>query len=105
MKAIKHDQEKPKLSMVPPELVESVAQVMMYGADKYGRDNWRQGMEHSRYLDAAYRHLHALIKGEEFDPESGLPHLAHTACNLAFLLYYKEHSIGIDDLNLTPKQK
>jgi hypothetical protein len=30
-------------------------------------------------------------RGEEVDPESGLPHLAHAMCNLRMLTYYAEH--------------
>jgi hypothetical protein len=48
-------------------------------------DNWKK-VAPQRYKDAAYRHWLAYLKGEKLDPESGLPHLHHCACNLAFLI-------------------
>lgn len=90
----KADKGKLELSLVNPELVKAVAEVRMYGTEKYGNsENWRK-VEPKRYVDALYRHLLAYIEGNEVDEESGLSHLAHMACNLSFLLdkeYLKEH--------------
>jgi hypothetical protein len=35
---------------------------------------------------AALRHLIRWWRGEKIDPDSGLPHLAHAACSIFFLL-------------------
>ena len=90
----KADKGKLELSLVNPELVKAVAEVRMYGTEKYGdSENWRK-VEPKRYVDALYRHLLAYIGGSEVDEESGLSHLSHMACNLSFLLdkeYLKEH--------------
>lgn len=90
----KADKGKLELSLVNPELVKAVAEVRMYGTEKYGdSENWRK-VKPKRYVDALYRHLLAYIEGNEVDEESGLSHLAHMACNLSFLLdkeYLKEH--------------
>lgn len=90
----KADKGKLELSLVNPELVKAVAEVRMYGTEKYGdSENWRK-VEPKRYVDALYRHLLAYIEGNEADEESGLSHLAHMACNISFLLdkeYLKEH--------------
>lgn len=90
----KADMGKLELSLVNPELVKAVAEVRMYGTEKYGdSENWRK-VEPKRYVDALYRHLLAYIEGNEVDEESGLSHLAHMACNISFLLdkgYLKEH--------------
>lgn len=90
----KADKGKLELSLVNPELVKAVAEVRMYGTEKYGdSENWRK-VEPKRYVDALYRHLLAYIEGNEVDEESGLSHLAHMACNISFLLnkkYLKEH--------------
>ena len=58
----------------------------MYGNQKYGNpDNWKQ-VEPERYRDAAFRHFLAYLDDPHgLDEESGLPHLSHLACNLAFL--------------------
>lgn len=90
----KADKGKLELSLVNTELVKAVAEVRMYGTEKYGdSENWRK-VEPKRYVDALYRHLLAYIEGDEIDEESGLSHLAHMACNISFLLdkeYLKEH--------------
>ena len=95
----KADKGKLELSLVNPELVKAVAEVRMYGTEKYGdSENWRK-VEPKRYVDALYRHLLAYIEGNEVDEESGLSHLAHMACNLSFLLdkeYLKEHKCDMD---------
>lgn len=74
-------------TLVPPALIEAVAAVRGYGCSKYGDpDNWRR-VEPQRYRDALYRHWLAYLKNPEAcDPESGLPHLWHLACNAAFLI-------------------
>lgn len=60
--------------------------ILTYGAQKYGDNNW-QNLEQfeDRYYAALMRHLVAWRKGEESDPESGLPHLAHVMANGLFL--------------------
>ena len=82
----KADAGKPRLSLVPPEIIRAVARVREYGCAKYGSaDNWRR-VEPERYRDALFRHLLAYIEEPAgVDEESGLPHLWHLACNAAFL--------------------
>lgn len=62
-----------------------------------GRNNWRKGMEWSRMVDAALRHLGAWNEGEDLDPESGISHLAHCLCCIIFLLWYSLNGKGTDD--------
>lgn len=82
----KFDQGKPRPTLVPIGLIEAVTAIREYGCQKYkDPDNWRT-VEPQRYRDAAYRHWLAYLKGEVTDPESGLPHLWHLACNIAFLI-------------------
>ena len=77
---------KPSLALIPgPALVEQ-AIVHKLGADKYGAYNWREQpkIETMVYLNAALRHLHAFIDGQDIDEESGVTHLAHVCacCNI-----------------------
>lgn len=82
----KADAGKPRPTLVPVSLIEAVTAVRMYGNEKYhDPENWRQ-VEPQRYQDALYRHWLSYLKGEQCDPESGLPHLWHLACNAAFLI-------------------
>lgn len=82
----KADAGKPRLSLVPTEIIRNIAVIREYGNNKYGDpENWRT-VEVERYRDAAYRHLLAYIDDPaSVDDESGLPHLWHLACNVAFL--------------------
>ena len=87
----KHDSGKPLMGAVPPNALMAVAKVLTFGAEKYGRDNWRL-VENAktRYLDAALRHINAHQRGELADPESGESHLAHAVCSLMFMLELQE---------------
>lgn len=82
----KADAGKLRLSLVPSEIIRNIAVIREYGNRKYGdSENWRT-VETERYRDAAYRHWLAYIDDPgSVDEESGLPHLWHVACNVAFL--------------------
>ena len=82
----KADKGKVRPTLVPPSLMLAVASVREYGCQKYkDPENWRK-VEPQRYRDALYRHWLAYLGGEKCDQESGLPHLWHIACNVAFLV-------------------
>lgn len=93
----KYDQEKPRTDLVPSSLVIEVGKVLGFGADKYADENWRSGCDWSRMYGAALRHLLAWHEGEDLDPESGLSHLAHASCCIAFLIEYQRTSTGTDN--------
>lgn len=82
----KADAGKPQLTLVPRQILFDIARVREYGTKKYGDpENWRQ-VDRQRYRDAAFRHFCAYLDDPNgLDEESGLPHLAHLACNIAFL--------------------
>ena len=84
---VKHDRGKPEWAYLPWAALEQVVKVQDYGAAKYSRENWKQveNLE-TRYLSAALRHITAHARGENEDPESGLPHLAHAITSLLFVL-------------------
>lgn len=83
----KADCGKPQLSLVPTKILEAIARVREYGNRKYkSKDNWKT-VEIERYRDAAFRHWAEYIDDPKSrDEESGLPHLWHAACNIAFLV-------------------
>ena len=86
----KYDGGKPHPSYVPVEIIEAVMRVREYGNRKYGApDNWRT-VEPERYHQAMLRHVLACWSDPySVDPESGLLHLEHIACNVAFMLALK----------------
>ena len=88
---------KPDYSLIPLTTMEDEARVWMYGKQKYAAWNWAKGMPWSVPLACLMRHMAAWQRGEEVDPESGLPHLAHAMCNLRMLtLYSKTYPEGDD---------
>lgn len=87
----KDDSSKLQMNLLPWDALEEVAKVLTVGAKKYAPDNWRivpDAVE--RYESALVRHLAAYKKGEDLDPEDGLSHLAHLACNALFLVSFRE---------------
>lgn len=82
----KADAGKLPLTLVPRQIIRDIAQVRQYGNKKYGDpDNWKQ-VEPYRYRDALFRHLLAYLDDPDgVDEESGIKHLKHIACNVAFL--------------------
>lgn len=83
----KADAGKPHPSYVPVALIRAVMAVREYGTGKYGDpDNWRR-VEPERYHEALLRHVLAIWHDPyAVDEESGLLHLWHMACNIAFLI-------------------
>ena len=82
------------LELVPAEFNEIIAKVFMFGLSKgYERESWKT-VPADKYLGAKLRHGHYMRKGEEFDPESGLPHAYHEACNALMYCYLKYNQQG-----------
>lgn len=88
---IKADAGKAQLTLVPRQILFDVAKVREYGLKKYGeRESWKD-VEIQRYRDAAFRHFMAYLDDPTGnDVESGLSHLSHLACNIAFLCELEE---------------
>ena len=88
---IKADAGKVQLTLVPRQILFDVARVREYGLKKYGeREAWKD-VEIQRYRDAAFRHFMAYLdEPGGVDVESGLSHLSHLACNIAFLCELEE---------------
>lgn len=93
----KDDDGKARHDLLPPELSEGVAKVLAFGASKYGERNWEKGMKWGRPFAACMRHLWAWWRGEKADRETGMSHLWHAGCCIAFLIAYEARNIGVDD--------
>lgn len=93
----KADAGKVRLSLAPMQILIDIARVREYGTEKYGDpENWRQ-VQPERYVDALLRHTVAYVRDRKaVDAESGLPHLWHMACNLAFLCEMDEAENAAD---------
>lgn len=78
------------LSLIPVELIEQAGLVMTAGAEKYSKHNWKGFTEEQQeeIMDSLLRHIMAHLKGEIYDKETGLPHLAHAGANIGFALWF-----------------
>jgi hypothetical protein len=104
MSGIKHDTNKPDLSLIPKIALDHEAFALMVGARKYGRYNYCKGMEASRLIAAAMRHLTAWMSGEECDPEDGQHHLGSVKACASMILHMSQLGTLKDD-RLTNEKK
>jgi hypothetical protein len=89
----KHDGGKPDLSLIPLAFLEPLARTLMEGERRYGRYQYLRGFRNVRLLAAALRHIYQYLRGEECASDSGLPHLAHAAANIAILFHCAEEGV------------
>jgi len=94
---VKHDQGKLEWSLLPWAAVKEIVKVLMFGAKKYSRDNWKKADRWSTYYDACLRHLTDWWQRDPCDKESRLSHLAHAGCNICFLLMFELLGLSRDD--------
>lgn len=75
---VKSDGGKLNWSLLPLGPIREIIQVLMFGAKKYARGNYKQVRgARRRYYEAAMRHLTDWYEGSTLDAESGMPELAH----------------------------
>lgn len=97
----KHDEGKPRWELLPVKAIKESVKVLTHAAEhKYSEHNWRKGIEQSRLLGAAMRHVTAYLDGEDNDPDpkgGGYCHLANAICALSFAL--ENHLDGRTELD------
>lgn len=86
---LKYDSDKAPLNLISNYAMEELAKVLDFGAKKYHPWNWAKGINYSRVIAAAKRHISAWENGIDIDEESKAHHLASAMCNLMFLLDYE----------------
>jgi len=87
---------KGRYDLVTPFGLKRLAIVMEKGAKKYEARNWEMGMEFSRLLDSAQRHLEQFKKGLKDED-----HLAQAAFNIFAIMHFQE--LGRTDLDDMPR--
>lgn len=98
----KFDSGKPMISYIPVETLLGEAAVFGDGAAKYGKHNYKLGLEHTRPLDAAIRHILAILNRQDLDPESGRPHVYHARASLAIYDWQRLYHPELDDRYVAP---
>ncbi len=94
---VKYDGDRARFDLIDPLFMDGLAKVLTFGAEKYEDWNWAKGMKWHRPFRAALNHLWKWWLGQEIDPDSGLHHLDHAACNIMFLAHYQHYKVGDDD--------
>lgn len=110
---LRFNSDKLRYDLVDPLAHEDMVKVLTYGANKYtvrdddgniinkGDDNWRKGLSWKSVLASLKRHVAAIERGEDYDQDTKMLHVAHAACNIHFLnAYYYIYPQG-DDRNKT----
>ena len=106
-KALRFNEDKLRYDLLEPYAIEQLAHVFTMGSKKYAPFNWLKGMEWSKMAASLKRHLAAFEKGEDFDKESQLLHMAHVAWNALALVSYYKYCPQYDDRlhTLLPQKK
>lgn len=105
-KAKTYDDGKAPLAHLPWAAIEELAMVQSYGHQKYKDfNNYRKGLEVSRNLSCALRHIKEYMEGSNNDAESGLNPLAHALCRIAFVLQNIKDGTVIDDRYKAPRKQ
>jgi hypothetical protein len=100
---VKFDNGKLRFDLLPPDALAVVAAVLTYGAAKYDDRNWELGMDRARLRAARDRHTNARMLGQQEDPETGLPHLAHEAACTLMELALLLRGVGSDTAAEVPE--
>lgn len=91
--SFKNDRADHKLmwELLPLDLIEEIVRVYTFGAEKYAPNTW-QNLEdgYNRYKAALMRHIVAYEKGDKYDKESSIHHLAHAAWNAIAMLHFAD---------------
>lgn len=86
-----------RFDLIPPEAAWYESLVYGMGARKYAERNWEMGYEWGKTISALERHIQLFKAGEDLDPESGLPHMAHARWHTGVIIAFQARNVGVDD--------
>lgn len=86
---------KPRWSLLPFNELEQIVKVLTHGAEKYSDYGWTE-VSVKEHFDALIRHISERKKGNFNDKETALPHLAHAACRLIFIMFLDRYHLSDD---------
>ena len=76
---------KPRISVLPIDVLIEVTKAFEHGIGKYEEGDWSKGYSWRSYYDKALRHILASLEGEDNDKESGLDHITKALGDLMIL--------------------
>lgn len=92
---VKADAGKLRFDLVDHRFERELAEVLTHGAKKYADNNWKlanPAEAKARYRAALRRHYDLWMDGQEFDADSGCPHLACMTACLMFLRWFEREN-------------
>ena len=92
------DTGKPKLTYIPWDIMDRVANHYERGALKYSDENWRRGIPSSTVLDSLMRHVRQYYMGCEDDD-----HLSAIVFNALCLIYNEDKKTDNEEVYDLPK--
>jgi hypothetical protein len=84
---------KGRFDLISPIALRRIAGVYERGAEKRGEWNWSKGIQFSRLLDSACRHINQFREGDTSED-----HIAQAAWNLFAILHFSECKPEMNDL-------
>jgi hypothetical protein len=95
--AMRFNGGKARWDLVDFDALLPLVQVLEFGAQKYAAHNWKKGLYFCGIINSLLRHVYAILRGEDNDPESNLPHVGHIMCNIMFLSWMMQNKPELDD--------
>lgn len=94
---LRYNEGKDMYTIASAYATEGLIKVLNKALEKYPPNNWKKGMKWTKVLDSLNRHLSEILKGNDYDEESGLLHIDHIQCNAHFLSHYYKFFPYLDD--------
>jgi len=96
-KGKKFDGKKPRVDLIPPEFTIGTADALTFGGKKYGEHNFKEGIQYSRLLGAAKRHIELELANVGVDGDSKLDHWKLACASLAMYAFMVRNRSAMDD--------
>ena len=81
-----------RMSLIPQQELNRVMKRYLDGAEKYGYNNWKNGMPLSVYFDSAQRHLQAWWQNDQDED-----HAAAVVWNILCAMWTENNKLDQDD--------
>lgn len=94
---LRYNEGKLRYDLLEPYAIEQLVKIFTMGSKKYAPNNWLKGLPWMDVISSLKRHLAEFEKGEDFDKESQLLHMAHVAWNAMAVVSYYKHRPEFDN--------